>query len=274
MSKPPVLGRQLDRCDICGKETHKINLVRTNVDFLSVTGNNYFPYSSYNSSGWTLVTGTDAGTISTGPYADECRIVTDDDNNSTESFGSQTWTVGAGFGVYSGHVQIKTASAIDISDWTSLVVAYDFGFYDQETSVANLTPAALIYNSDGSGGTSINTRLQWKTGGRYWGTINISDVASGLDTENAVFHIDLRTHTGSEKVWIDRMQLIKNATSLRNEAFIPTSGSSVDQTDARAMTMRKVCKRCYEPLLSRTEQYNRRPEQRTDEPITVWNQEF
>jgi hypothetical protein len=267
-----AIGRQLDRCDVCGKKTHKVDLVRTQVEFLAAAGSNYFTYSSYDTNGWTLVTGTSAGTISSGPYADRMRIVVSDGNTSTESFGTQTWTVGAGFSVYSGNVQIKSA-AVDISSWTSFVVAYDFGFYDRETNVANLTPACLIYNTDGAtGGTSVNTRLRWSMGGRYWGTMSVSDVDSALDTSAAVFHLTVRTHTGGEKVWIDRMQLIKNAT--RPGTFVPTSGSTVDRTDTASVTMRKVCPSCRERVLSKTNRYGRGVENRTDDPIAVHNQEF
>lgn len=268
-----VLSRQLDRCDVCGNKTHRKDLVYTQVEFLAAAGSNYFNYSSYDSSWWTLVAGTDAGTISSGPYADRFRIVISDDNTRTESFGTQTWTVGAAFSVYSGNLQIKS-SAIDISSWTSFTVSFDFGFYDRETDVNNLTAAVLIYNTDGvTGGTSVNTRRQWTTSGRYFGTMDVADVSSALDTSAAVFHLSVRTHgDGGEQVWIDRMQLEKDVSKMGT--FVPTSGSSVDRIDTPMMTTRKVCPNCRERILSKTDAYNRQPEMRDEGPVTTAMQEI
>ena len=265
-----AIGRQLDRCDICGKKVHKKDLVLTNVDFMSPSGSNYFPYSSINAGGWTIGTGTDAGVISTGPYCDRARISISDDNTATEILGSQTITAGAGYGDYSGYISVNT-DALDISAFTSFTMSFDFGFYQQETDVAPVTVFVYITNGDGSGTTLIRRIIRFKESGRFWCTANTADLTS--TTLNSVkFYIGIGTYTGGEQMWIDRIQLEKDVSKMGT--FIPTSGSSVDQVGTRSMTMQKVCGHCYEPLLSRTEQFNRRAEQRVDEPVTVWNQEF
>ena len=76
-----------------------------------------------------------------------------------------------------------------------------------------------------------------------------------------------------KKWWANRLQVIKDATHIRDNAFIPTTGSSVDRVDTPIMTTRKVCDRHREELLSKSERYGRIAEQRSDEPIAVDIQE-
>jgi hypothetical protein len=258
VSKLPVIGRQLDRCDVCGKKVHKINLVRTNVDFLSPTGNNYVKYSSYSSGGWSYGTTVDAGAISIGTYADRSRVVIGDDNTTTESFGSQTWT-GAGR-VYA------TGDAVDLSSWSSLVLAADVGPYERNTDHALTVVLGTQDSNDGNRQVLSTWTISNAT--RVWVYKTPSDITFPT---NFNAYIEVTPNTAGQKWWFDRVQLEKNATKMGT--FIPTSGSSIDQTDSRSMIMRKVCKSCYEPLLSRTNQYNREAEDRTDEPISVWMQE-
>ena len=253
-----AIGRQLDRCSVCGKKVHKRDLVLTQVDFMSPSGSNYINYSSYSASGWTTSGLTDKGVISIGPYADRARVVISDDNTRTESFGSQTW---------SGDGHLYTSDSLDVSSWTSLVFAADVGPYHRSTS-RGLT---VILQSCQSDGTVDDTIATWTIDSdtRVWGTINVADMTG--TTSAAYFRIDATPDTG-QYWWVDRVQVIKDVSKLGT--FIPTSGSSVDQAGARSMTMQKVCSHCYEPLLSRTEQFNRRAEQRTDDPVSVWNQSF
>jgi hypothetical protein len=278
---PEAIARQLDRCDICGRKVHKKDLVRTNVDFLAPEATNYFNHSSYNATSWdtSVWAGvTDSGNISTGPYADRSRVVISDDNTRTESFGTQTWTVGNPGGPYSG-VLILRSHVIDMSSWDSFVVSFDFGFQDQDTSDKKIMVYTLIRDDQsytGGNASGIHRRFQgYYSSGRYWWyskTADINGIPSNVvDLSSAYFFIGIGTYTGGEKVWVDRMQLEKNASKMG--AFAPTTGASVDRTDSRMMTVRKVCANCREPLLSRSEQHNRKPEKRTDDPISIDLQE-
>ena len=250
-----VTGHQLDRCDVCGKKVHKRDLVLTQVDFMSPSGNNYIQQSSY-ASGW-FCTATDAGRISSGPYADRMRIVISDDNTRTESFGTQTWD---GAGTFYGLGTIATG-------WTSFVFAADVGPYDRETS-PEMTFTLGIIDSDGNNPVVYRT-VTTAGSTRAWFTLDIADIPAGK-TAAALYPYIATTSTN--KWWVDRIQIEKDVSKMGT--FIPTSGSHVDQVGARSMTMQKVCSHCYEPLLSRTEQFNRRAEQRTDDPVSVWNQSF
>jgi len=258
MARPPSIARQLDRCDVCGKKTHKKNLVRTNMDFLAGEANNYLLYSSYNASGWTAVTASDQGTPSIGPYADVARVVVSDDNTATESFGSQTW---------GGSGTLRSTDAIDASTWTSLVFAVDLGPYHRETSPETTFTLGLC-DSDGS-----NKELQKTvvTSGslRAWFTINIADLPVSKTSSALYFYVSA-TAVG-KNWWVDRMQVEKNAT--RPGTFVPTSGTAVDRVDTPMMTVRKVCANCREPLFKKSERYGRVAEQRTDAPVSVDIQE-
>lgn len=252
-----AIGRQLDRCDVCGAHVLRKDLVRTQVEFLAPEASNYLTYSSYSASGWSC-DASDAGAISIGPYAGEARVVIDDSNTSTESFGSQTWD---------GSGTLRSTSAVDASSWTSLVFAVDAGPYHQETS-PEMTFTIGLCDSDGS-----NTEQQasFTTPGqiRAWFTLNISAIPAGKSASGLYFYIST---TSSNKWFADRMQVAKNATAMAQ--FAPTLGSAVDRTDTPSMTMRKVCKRCREPLLSKKDRYGRHSEIRTERPIAVDIQEY
>ena len=251
---------QMDRCQVCGQRTRKIDLVRTNVDFLAADGSNYFLQSSYASSFWTVDTAVDAGLISMGPFADESRVVIGDDNTTTESFGSQTWT---GSGVFRSIVAVDASAAI------SLVFAADIGPYQQE-SVPSTAFTFGLCDSDGSNKEQLSS---WTVTGnqRAWYTMDIADVPAGKSSAALYFYVSVVAV--GKKWWIDRIQLIKDAVSIKSEAFVPTAGSAVDRVDTPMMTVRKVCRECFEKPRLRSEQYNREAEQRTEDPVAVDIQE-
>jgi len=253
-----AIARQLDRCDVCGKKIHKRDLVLTNVDFLAVGGSNYFTYSSYNSSLWTIDTSSDGGVISIGPYADRARISVSDGNTLTEVQGSKTLT---------GSGTVRTSSLVDVSSWDSMVFALDVGAYQQNTDV-EVAVAIGTCDSDGSNKVQAAT-FTANPSARAWAYILPTSIT---DSSAAYFYVTGTVSTG-DSWWIDRMQLIKNATGLTGNAFIPTAGSTVDRVDTPSMTVRKVCPLHRERLLSRTERYGKNAEQRTDEPVAVDIQE-
>lgn len=253
-----AIGRQLDRCDVCGKKTHKVDLVRTQVEFLAAAGSNYLSYSSYNATGWSTSGLTDKGVISIGPYADRARVSISDGNTATEILGSQTW---------SGDGHLYTASSVDVSSWTSLVFAADVGPYHRSDN-RDLT---IILSTCDASATVEDTLGTWAINSdtRVWATINIASMTR--DSSALYLRLDVTPGTG-EYWWADRFQLEKNAT--RPGTFVPTSGSTVDRVDTPSVTMRKVCPSCRERVLSKTNRYGRGVENRTDDPIAVHNQEF
>ena len=250
-----AIGRQLDRCDVCGVKIHKQDLVRTNMSFLGVAGSNYIQQSSY-APGW-LCDAAAAGTISSGPYADRMRIVVSDDNTSTESFGVQTWD---GAGTFYG-------LGADVSSWTRFVFSADVGPYDRETSPETTFTIGLI-DTDGTNKEVQRTII---TSGslRVWFAMDVADITATKSASAIRPYIATAT---TNKWWVDRLQLEKDVT--RPGTFIPTLGSSVDRVDTPLMTVRKVCSNCREPLLSKTEQYSKIAEQRTEEPISLDIQEI
>jgi hypothetical protein len=124
-----------------------------------------------------------------------------------------------------------------------------------------------------SDGSNKEEQATFTTSGsvRAWFTIDIADLPAGKDSSTLYFYITA-TPSGSNYWWADRLQVTKNATE--RETFAPTTGAAVDRTDTRMMTMRKVCENCREVLLSRSEQYGKTAEQRTDEPVEVYQQEI
>jgi hypothetical protein len=251
-----MLPHQLDRCDICGKKTHKIDLVRTNVDFLAAGGYNDVQQSSADA-GFTC-SATPAGNISYGNYCDRARVSVGDDNTTSIVHGIRTWD-GAG---------VLRTNGVIAGSWTSLVFAADVGPYEQETSPEMTFDVGLI-DSDGSNKELVRS-FTISAGMRIWFTINIADLPASKSSGNFACYIETAS---SNKWWADRLQIIKNATSLHGQAYVPTSGSTIDRIDTPMMTVRKVCKSCFEKPWKRSEQYNRSAEQRTEDPVAVDIQE-
>lgn len=261
------LPHQLDRCDICGKKMRKIDLVRTNVDFLAAAGQNYFPYSSYNSSIWDIWYGTDADKISIGNFADRARLSISDDNTTSLVGGTQTITAQSGVASYAGYVRIRSTNwgGQDLSSWTSLGISFNYGFHQQDTTPETCV-RVWLYDSAGQAHKFIETARQ--TGDyRVKGVVDMADVNSSLDLTDVLFHVAFVTYGGGERIWVDRFQLEKDVST--NGTFVPTFGAAVDRVDTRMMTVRKVCENCFERPWKRSDQYNRQPEQRTEDPVAV-----
>jgi hypothetical protein len=271
VSSLPVLGRQLDRCDVCGRKIHKMDLVRTNVDFLANEAQNYMTYSTYDSSIWDTWYGTDAGNISIGPYPDRSRISIADDNTTSLINGTPTITVASGVGPYVGYARIRSTNwgGQDLSSWNSLTFSFDYGFHQEDT-----TPDAYVrvwmYDSANQAQKFIETERQ--TGQhRVWGTIDMVDVNSDLDLTDVLFHVAFVTYGGGERIWVDRFQLEKDVST--PGTFVTTSGSAVDRAETPMTTVRKVCPNCRERVLRKSERYGKIAEQRTEEPVAVDIQE-
>jgi hypothetical protein len=147
------------------------------------------------------------------------------------------------------------------------VFAADVGPYERETD-PEMTFLIGLCDSDGS---NKEQQASFTTKGslRVWFSISVSSIPSGKDSSALYFYI---ATASTNEWWADRMQVSKNLT--RPGAFAPTSGSSIDRTDTASMTMRKVCERCREPLLSKTERFGRKAEQFADDPIDVEVQEI
>lgn len=248
----------MDRCEVCGRRTRKIDLVRTNVDFMAAGGSNYINNSSYTTDSWAVDTASDAGNISIGSFADHARISISDGNTLTEINGPQTW---------SGSGTIRTTYSIDVSSWSTFVFSADIGPYHRETSPST-TFSLGICDSDGSNKEELSS---WtvNANARAWYTLNVSDIPAGKSASALYFYISA-TAVG-KKWWADRIQLEKNVTKMG--AFVPTTGSSIDRVDTPMMTVRKVCADCFERPRLRSEQVNREAEQRTEDPVSVDIQE-
>ena len=256
MSKVQAIARVKDSCDVCGRDVHRKDLVRTQVRFLNAHGSNYFLTSSYNSSYWNC-NATDKGNLACGP-TDGGRVKVSFDNTVTEALGAQTWSG-------TGKV-MRSTSAVDASTWTTFVVSAEVGPWftwsagdsefdgGHEAQTAELSITMGLCDSDGNNKTSERTWTGLRTQQRVWCSVTVADIASPLSS-SAVYVYWTVTVTGSGYWYIDSMQIEKNATS--PGTFKPTAGAAVDITDTKSMAVRKVCPNCWEPLLKESEQYGK-----------------
>ena len=258
-NKPPALGLQLDRCDVCGDKTHRGRLVRTQVEFLELAASNYIIQSSYDDSHWTTNDTADLGAISVGANADWQRLSLDSDNDLTELNGAET---------FSGGKKIYTTVATDnLNSWDSMVFSAEVGPYHRSTT-PDIT-VTLQVNTIAS--PPIDVRA-WtiNTQTRAWWTTTRDELAAlGANPADCGFTI---LGVGGSW-WADRMQLEKHATV--PGPFVSTSGSAVDNTtDRTIMTERKVCPRCCERILSKSNRFGRTDESPVDGPVDTWAQEI
>ena len=258
-NKPPALGLQLDRCDVCGDKTHRGRLVRTQVEFLELAANNYIIQSSYDGSHWDTTDTADLGAISVGANADWQRLTLDSDNDLSELRGAETFSTGKR--IYT------TVASDDLTSWDSMVFSAEVGPYHRSTT-PDLT-VTLMVNTIAS--PPIEVRV-WtiNTQTRVWWTATPAEVAVlGADPADCGFTISV----AGGHWWADRMQLDKDATVPGQ--YVKTSGSTVSNTtDQTLMTQRQVCPNCVERVLSKSERFGRTDESPIDGPVETWAQEI
>jgi len=257
---PPSLARQLDRCDVCGIKIHRDELVRTQVEFMLGEGSNYIVQSSYDGSHWTTDDDADLGGISLGPYLDNQRLSVAEDGTITELNGAETFST--------TKMIYTTVACDDPSSWSSMVFSCEAGPYHRSTTPETVFTFG-VYNIGDT--ANLFQMKSWTTSSqrRIWWTATPSEVqAAGATLSTLGFYI---VGTGSSW-WADCFQLEKNVTKPGN--FIQTSGSTIDRTESSSMTVRKVCPRCIEPILSKSQQFGRPNEVPVAMPVAEWIQEI
>ena len=234
-----------DFCEICEKYVPRMELVRTNVRFLQPQGMNLFAYSSYNSSGWTA-DNDPVGQYSIGVNATRAlaRVNDDDDwpttqyNTVTEYGGSWTWE--------DSPVSI-VSSAVDVSSYSSITFRCSAGLY--HGNVTNALTLVMGYTADGQ---DKQQQGSWtiKSSEEPWFTLNISELESPYSASALQLYI---TATCDGMWWVDNFQL-DSGTSPGN--FIRTSGAAKTYaTEGTLLTVRKVCPKCRERLLTTSRTY-------------------
>lgn len=260
MSYPISDGRQLDRCDICSRKMPRRYLVRTQVEFLRHPANNYIIQSSYDNSHWTTDDTADLGAISIGPYADRQRLNLANDNTVTEFMGAETFST--------AKMVYSTVATDDVTSWSSLCFSAEIGPYHRSTT-PGMSVVLGVYNIGDTANLYPVRTWTIRNQQRCWWTATPAEVSTlGVTLSTLGFYI---LATGSSW-WIDLMQLEMDAVVPGK--FIATSGSSETSTHGPNMTMRKVCPSCFEPILSKSNQYGRSTEIPTDGPVTPLIQEI
>jgi len=251
MGRPPILHRQLDRCDVCGTKIHKHKLVRTQVRFVQPESENQFLYSSYDDTFWTATEAV-ANYNSIGTRGDKTRVHIANDNTLSMIDGVATWDTAA-----------KLSAAItDVSGMTNVCMSVHVGAHQ-----ASLTPSVTLsagYVASDSSVVTMVTRAS-KSAQRVFWTLPVASLTS--DTSATVFWF---AASSSGDYWLDDFQLEDDTSP---GEFLATSGTAESYgVDTALMTVRKVCPSCRERLLKTTAIYtqHRSP---VSEPIPMATQE-
>jgi hypothetical protein len=275
MAKLPVLGRQQDRCDVCGRNVHRKDLIRTQVRFLNAAGQNYFVTSTYDSTNWAC-NGTDKGNIAIGPNGDAetVSISIADGSAVTERNGEQTWSGSA--------KDFRSITAVDVSGATTFCVSAEIGPWFPASSgdsefdgghaaqTGEVTVAMGLCDADGNNKALQRTWTAQRSQARVWFQMNVADIASPLASSGIYVYFTITLSASGPYWYVTSMQLEKNVTS--PGVFKPTTGAAVDITDTKTLTVRKVCPRCREPLLRESQQFGR-PRTEVESPIPTFGQE-
>ena len=266
----PATGMQLDRCDVCGNEYHRRELVRTQVEYGIPEAYNYLSYSSYNTSGWTVDTAADAGSISYGNRCDHARTQVPVDQPTAVGTmdmvsGVQTWT---GDGVF----RANALSPASTGPTTVLTFSGVVGPHLENTS-PTMTVKMGVTNSAGSVKQVVRT---WTLCGqkRVWFAETASVLqAYGLGTTTQQYYYIEITNDGNW--WIDELQLEEDTVTGAPEVFAATSGAAYSQsTDSAGISSRKVCPSCFEYVFKKSQIYGRTDEPQMDYPVPSHAQEF
>jgi len=283
-NKPPALGLQLDRCDVCGNKVHRGELVRTQVEFLDMEAENAFTYSSYNTNLWTMSGASDVTSTTVATYGNRCdnvRLTLDDDNNLTYLNSPKVWQG-------NGTMYMNTDSGY-INENQDLVISAQVGPHEQNTS-PEMTVVIGVCDDDASNKSALETYTINGTT-RVWAYSTVLDlVATGLQRDTLSlggntyyswrFYFQI---TNAGNWWIDEMQY-EAGTSVTSGSgstgpgnFVRTAGTKVtaaNHPQQSLMTQRKVCPNCAEMILSKSERYGRTDESPVDQPVETWNQEI
>ena len=258
INKPPVLGRQLDRCDVCGDKWQKNALVRTQVEFLDKKGENYALQSSYDGTYWTC-DASDAGTVSYGNRCDNARLSLGDDNTLSYINGVQTWE---GDGTFR-----QASDSINAAPTSYVTISAQVGPWERNTS-PDMTVVVGECDSDGNNKVAIKT---WNinTTTRVWGTSLFGDLTN---TPDQYFYFQV---TNDGKWWIDEMQFEVNTIGNTPDNFRRTSGAvNVNSADTGSITTRKVCPDCFETVLKKSERFGKQNEKPVADEVDTVSQEF
>jgi len=261
---------QLDRCDVCGNEIHRRDLVRTQVEYGIPEAYNYLSYSSYNTSGWEVDTASDAGSISYGNRCDHARTQVPPDQPTAVGTmdmvsGVQTWE---GDGVF----RANTLSPAATGPTTVLTFSGVVGPH-LENETPTMTVKMGVTNSDGSVKQVVRT---WTLCGqkRVWCAETASTLEGyGLGSGTQQYYYIEITNDG--KWWIDELQLEEDTATGAPEVFAATSGAAYSQTaDSAGISSRKVCPSCFEYVFKKSQIYGRTDEPQMDYPVASHAQEF
>jgi len=283
-NNPPSLGLQLDRCDVCGNKIHRRELVRTQVEYVKPTAENYHNYSYYDGTYW-VCDASDAGSISYGNRCDKARTQVPTTQPTAVGgmsvvSGVQTWE---GDGTFRSTVLTPSFSVRS----SSLFSAYIGPHMENETP--EMTVSMGVTNSDGSSKQEVRS---WtiRTMKRVWFSELTSVLAAyGLGSSRQLYYYIQVTNDG--KWWIDELQLEANTPSssggVLSEApvavasdylpgtFLEATGSYPGAVvESSGLAARKVCPNCFETVFKKSERYGRSDEPQVDYPVEPYAQEF
>jgi len=258
INRPEAKAWQLDRCDVCGDKVHRGELVRTQVEWLYPAHENYFSNSRYDGTFW-VCDATDAESVSYGNRCDRARIRVGDDNTLSVVDGVQTWE---GNGTF-------RCTSIPIANWVdtnNVIFSCQVGPYERNSS-PEMTVVLGDCDSDGNNKTAKKT-FTIAGAQKLW----FSWTGAEADAGEGCYYIQV---TNSGKWWIDELQLETDPSRSTPGTYVETSGTVASATaEAQAISTRKVCRDCFEVVLSKSEQFGKTSEPPVADPVETHNQEF
>lgn len=249
------MGRgRADHCDICHKRVLRSTLVKVRVPTEYAGQANYLQYSSYDSSWWSLPTGSYDGAVANGLQPGRVRVKND---NSTEIIdGSPQFT---------GTAQI-VSGAVDLSGASTAVFSFWFGISGELSGSGTLEYG--FTKSDGTGGVTDTITVDASRPMRPYLAVTSAQVsAAGLSLASLYVSVKFTPPSSSTSWWIDGLQLERDVSEPGD--LVITNGSSlVYDSPTVVWSIAKACPRCIDRPLKRTGAvYVPKPDVKTPIPV-------
>lgn len=235
-------GHYREQCQCCGRWFRADDLIRQIQIRRQTVGENYLPYSEYETGGWTCST-TSLGNVSMGKSTWRHKI------HRTEGA-----SMVDGAATFWGDGELVANSTIDISLWNRVLLSGNFGTH-QATKEPFLDVELGFYNDYGGAETKyVLATREHIDGMKVW-------VSSTLSPFNPTHLTALRpyfkvTTADDQQAWWGLHFMVQKDVEKPGMTHIPTYGGAVIHTEEKKVLGRTVvCRDCWEPLAKQIDEY-------------------
>ena len=246
MSNPYIV----EYCDDCGKQFVTTMLIRKTVAIGVTVGENLFPHSSYSTASWEVLSATDEGEISQGPFAKnwcDRRVV-----NIVDGKEEVTLIIEGGSRTFSGDGILRSVIPVNVSLMTSVLFGLEVGRHQENHQPGKTINITIGYYD----GVSYYPASTYTVGSSRRCEIftAVDDLPGGLNKASVYFYADITVDNDpsfdkSDFWWVDRFHL-SSRDGLDPQSIPITRGNAVstfpsNNEDGYQYLSSILCPGCY-----------------------------